>query len=264
MGKDTVAATKNKSMAGHTVIKIGGNEIDNPAFLEQLVTLVKGMHVPPVIVHGGGKEITDLQDRLGIKCEKIQGLRVTDAASLRVTEMILSGLVNKRLVKMLVMAGMNAIGISGVDAHLFQAEKLCIEGGDLGCVGTIVGVNTSIVEQLLFDGFLLVISPISLGQEGQVYNVNADAAAQALAEALKVGTLVFITDVPGVRIGGKFLDVLKITDIEKHIQSGEIAGGMIPKVRAAEHAVQKGVGSVVITNAQNFIDGKGTKIQEKI
>ncbi len=251
-------------MLGRTVIKIGGNEIDNPTFLEQLVTLVKGMPVPPLIVHGGGKEITDLQDQLGIKTEKIQGLRVTNAASLRATEMILSGLVNKRLVKMLVMAGLNAIGISGVDAHLFQAEKMHIEGGDLGFVGTITRVNTKMVEQLLLAGFLPIISPMSLGKDGQVYNVNADAAAQALAESIKVGTLVFITDVPGVRIGGTFLDVLDIVDIEKNIQSGEISGGMVPKVRAAEHAVQKGVGSVVITNAQNFIDGKGTKIQEKI
>ncbi len=250
-------------MAGHTVIKIGGNEIDNPIFLEQLVTLVKKMQVPPIIVHGGGKEITDLQDQLGIKCEKIQGLRVTNPASLRVTEMILSGLVNKRLVKMLVMAGVNAIGISGVDSHLFQAEKLCIEGGDLGCVGTIVGVNTGIVEALLTAGFQLVISPMSLGRDGQVYNVNADSAAQALAEALKIGTLVFITDVPGVKIGGNFLDVLNLSDIKKYIESGEISGGMIPKVQAAEHAVQKGVGSVVITNAQSFLAGKGTKIKNK-
>ncbi len=252
-----------KTMARHTVIKIGGNEIDNPAFLDQLVTLVKGMPVPPLIVHGGGKEITDLQDRLGIKAEKIQGLRVTDPASLKVTEMILSGLVNKRLVKMLVMAGMNAIGISGVDGRLLEAEKLCIEGGDLQCVGNIVGVNAQVVLDLLMGGFLLVISPISLGKDGQVYNVNADSAAQALAEALKVGTLVFITNVPGVKIDGKFVDMLEIADIEKHIQSGEISGGMIPKARAAEHAVRQGVGTVVITNAQNFIDGKGTKIQEK-
>jgi len=250
-------------MAGRTVIKIGGNEIDNPTFLEQLVLLVKGMSVPPLIVHGGGKEITDLLEKLGIKTEKIQGLRVTDAAGLRVTEMILSGLVNKRLVKMLVMAGLEAIGISGVDARLFQAEKLCIEGGDLGCVGTIIGVNTQMVEQLLIDGFLPVISPISIGKDGQVYNVNADSAAQALAEALKVEMLVFITDVPGVKIGGRFLDVLKTQEIEKNIQSGEISGGMIPKVRAALQAVQKGVGSVVITNAQNFIAGRGTKIQNK-
>lgn len=264
MGKAAAIGTKGTPMAGRMVIKIGGNEIDNPAFLEQLVSLVKGMSVPPILVHGGGKEITDMQDRLGIKSEKIQGLRVTNAASLRVTEMILSGLVNKRLVKMLVMAGLKPIGISGVDAHLFQAEKLCLEGGDLGCVGTIVSVNTRIVEDLLNAGFLLVISPISLGKDGQVYNVNADAAAQAIAEALKVGTLVFLTDVPGVRINSKVLDILEIADIDKYIQSGEISGGMIPKVRAAEHAVHKGVGSVVITNAQNFIDGKGTKIQEKL
>ncbi len=263
MAKNAKPSSAEISFAKHTVIKIGGNEIDNEAFLEQLVTLVKGMAVLPIIVHGGGKEITDLQEKLGIKCEKIQGLRVTDVASLKVTEMVLSGLVNKRLVKMLVMAGLKPIGISGVDAHLFKAEKLVYEGGDLGCVGTIVSVNTRVVEELLNAGFLPVISPMSLGTNGQVYNVNADSAAQALAEALKVGTLVFITDVPGVKIAGKFLDNLNTSDLAKHIESGEISGGMVPKVRAAEHAVQKGVGSVIITNAQSFLVGKGTKIQKK-
>ncbi|OLS15692.1 MAG: acetylglutamate kinase [Promethearchaeota archaeon CR_4] len=265
MGSSDKNAMKKISylMAGRAVIKIGGNEIDDFSFLEQFITLVKGMPVLPLIVHGGGKEITDLLSQLGIKSEKIQGLRVTDATGLRVTEMILSGLVNKRLVKMLVMADLEAIGISGVDARLFQAQKLCIEGGDLGCVGTIIGVNTHMVEQLLIEGFLPVISPISIGIDGQVYNVNADSAAQALAEALQVERLVFITDVPGVKIGGKFQEMLNTKDVEKNIQSGEIYGGMIPKVRAALQAVQKGVGSVVITNAQNFIAGKGTIIQNK-
>ena len=253
-----------KESKGRIVIKIGGNEIDNLPFLEHLITLVKGLPVPPIIVHGGGKEITDLQEKLGIKCKKIQGLRVTDEASLKITEMVLSGSVNKRLVKMFVMAGEKAIGISGVDGHLFKAEKLYMGGNDLGWVGTIVDVNTRMVEDLLQLGFLLVISPISLGNDGQVFNVNADAAAQAIAEALKVETLIFITDVPGVKIGGEILDILKITDIEKYIQSGEISGGMIPKVRASRHAIQQGVKTVIITNARNFLLGKGTKIRDNI
>jgi acetylglutamate kinase len=245
-----------KTMAGRTIIKIGGNEIDNPTFLEQLVTLIKDMPVPPIIIHG------DLQDQLGIKMEKIQGLRITDAKSLRVTEMVLSGLINKRLVKMLVMAGLKVIGLSGVDAHLFQAEKLSLDIGELGFVGTISKVNTQVIEELLLSGFMLVISPISLDLAGQVYNVNADSAAQALAENLKIGNLVFITDVPGVIIKGKVQDILSIREIDGYIQSNEIAGGMIPKVKAAIQAVQKGVGSVIITNAQNFIAGKGTKIKK--
>ncbi|HMF34468.1 MAG TPA: acetylglutamate kinase [Candidatus Lokiarchaeia archaeon] len=248
------------NLGDYTVIKIGGNEIDNPAFLEQLVEIVASMTPPPIIVHGGGKEVTELQEQLGINCERIEGLRVTDAHSLRVTEMVLSGLVNKRLVRMLVMAGMPAIGLSGVDAHLFQAEKLCIEAGDLGFVGKVVKVNAPALEKLVGAGFLPVISPMSLSEEGQVYNVNADAAAQALAEGLKVGKLIFITDVPGVRIAGEFRDVLAVDEIEPNIDSGEISGGMIPKVRAAVDAIQNGVGAVVITNAANFTTGTGTKI----
>lgn len=243
------------------IIKVGGNEIDDPVFLEQLTTLIKGMIFPPIIVHGGGKEVTDLQDRLGISAEIVQGLRVTDAAGLQVIEMVLSGLINKRLVRMLVMAGLKAIGISGVDAHLFQAKRLRLDHLDLGFVGSITAVNTQVIEQLLLSGFLPIISPVSLGGDGQVYNVNADSATQALAEALQVGTLVFITNVPGVRIGADYLQELKIQEVERYIQSGEITLGMIPKVRAAVAAVGKGVGSVIITNAQNFLAGKGTRIK---
>ncbi len=247
--------------SGRQVIKIGGHEIDDPLFLEQLVDLVRGLPVAPILVHGGGKEITEWQDRLGLKPVKIQGLRVTDADSLRLTEMILSGLVNKRLVRMMALAGIRAIGISGVDGHLCEAEKLRLPDADLGFVGTVSRVNTGFIVPLLDAGYLPVISPLSLGRDGQVYNVNADTVAQALAEALQVATLVFITDVPGVKIGGEVVDLLPIGDVDRHITSGEITGGMIPKVRAAVGAVQKGVGSVMITHARNFIEGKGTRIQ---
>jgi acetylglutamate kinase len=255
------AATDRGNRSDRTVIKIGGHEIDDPVFLERLTSLIKEMSPAPILVHGGGKEITDLQDRLGIHTHKIEGLRVTDAASLRVTEMVLSGLVNKRLVRMLVGVGLQAIGISGVDAHLFRAEKMrLLNDADLGFVGTITAVNIPFLEKLLFSGFLPVVSPLSLGDDGQVYNVNADSAAQALAEAMQAETLVFLTNVPGVKIEGACLEFLHLADIEKYIDQGEIMAGMIPKVRAARQAVERGVGSVVITNAPNFLMGKGTRI----
>jgi len=258
---ETVATDGTNTLSQRMVIKIGGNEIDDPDFLTRLTSLVGKMPLPPVLVHGGGKEITELQDRLGIRARKIEGLRVTDADSLRVTEMVLSGLVNKRLVRMMVQAGIQAIGISGVDAHLLQAEKISLpSGADLGFVGTITAVHVSFIKKLLLSGFLPIVSPLSLGKDGQVYNVNADSAAQALAEAMQAATLVFLTDVPGVRIGGECLEVLPLADIETYIEQGEITMGMIPKVRAARQAVEKGVGSVIITNASHFLMGKGTRI----
>ena len=184
------------------VIKVGGNEIDQEDFLAKLVAAVAGVRkgAAPIIVHGGGKEIACWQERLGLVPHFVEGLRVTDEESLAVAEMVLSGLVNKRLVAHLVAAGVPAVGLSGVDWGLIRVEKMMHPAGDLGQVGRIVKVRPNGLETLTRQGVVPVISPISLGLDGQTYNVNADHAALSVAAALGAESLVFVTNVPGVLI----------------------------------------------------------------
>jgi len=243
------------------VIKIGGGQVDDLHFLEGLVGVIRDMADRRIlIVHGGGKEIAIWQERLGLEPRFVEGLRVTDAQSLQVAEMVLSGLVNKRLVARMVAGGVPAVGLSGVDGGLIRVERMSYPAGELGFVGRVVEVNPASLEVLLEQGLLPVISPISLGLDGQTYNVNADHAAWAIARAVAAESLVFVSDVPGVLVEGSTLAHLDADQIEPLIHAEVIRGGMVPKVRSALAALAGGVPTVRITNLDGLRSGGGTVI----
>jgi acetylglutamate kinase len=238
------------------VLKIGGNEINNSAFLTELAQVVAMSADRPVIVHGGGREIDKLQMDLGIPYQVLSGLRVTNNAVLRVAEMVLNGLINKRLVAALVHAGVPALGLSGVDLGLLRVQKLIHPDGDLGWVGQVVDVNTDLLRALLAMGLVPVISPISLGQDGHIYNVNADHAASALATALDASALAFVTNVPGVLTDDGPARQLTVDQARELIRAGTISGGMVPKVQAALDALNQGVRAVKIVDLHGLkVDG---------
>jgi len=235
------------------VVKVGGNELDDSQFVQRFVAALARMRDPrPVLVHGGGKEIAVLQKQLGLQPVFVEGLRITDAESLGVVEMVLSGSVNKRLVAKLVSAGASAIGLSGVDLGLIRVEKMTHPAGDLGLVGAVREVNARALWGLLEMGMLPVISPISLGYDGQTYNVNADHASVGIARGLGARALVMVTNVPGVMAGGRVIERLGAAEAEALIADGTISGGMVPKVRSALEAVAAGVPVARITDIAGF------------
>lgn len=246
------------------VIKVGGNELDDPAFLDGLASAVRtiqGQGQSPVIVHGGGKTIAHYQEQLGLTPNFVEGLRVTDEASMDVAEMVLSGLANKRVVRTLVNAGIRAAGISGVDDGTIYVEKMWHPLGDLGRVGEIQDVDLHLLNVLLDAGIVPVISPISFGAlDGLSYNVNADHAATAVAAKLGAVRLIFVSNVPGILVAGRVARAVTAAQAEAWIEEGIISGGMIPKVRSALHAVQHGVAQAVITNLAGLQQGGGTAV----
>lgn len=246
------------------VIKVGGNELDDPAFLEGLSGAVRAVQAEghaPVIVHGGGKAIAHYQGKLGLEPRFIEGLRVTDEASLEVAEMVLSGLTNKRIVRALVNAGIRAAGFSGVDDGTVYVEKMWHPLGDLGRVGEIQDVDPHLILTLLDAGIVPVISPISFGAlDGLSYNVNADHAATAIAAKLGAIKLIFVSNVPGILVAGRVVRAVTADQAEQWIEEGIITGGMIPKVRSALHAVQGGVAQAVITNLAGVQESSGTGV----
>lgn len=249
-------------MDGLTLLKIGGAELQPGPILDQLIDALVPLAAAGglIVVHGGGSEIADLQRRLGLEPRFVEGLRVTDEESLRVAEMVLSGTVNKRLTARLVGRGVRAIGLSGVDGGLLCAEQMITPQGDLGRVGEITRVEVSCLSDLLDHGFVPVISPISLGSDGGAFNVNADHAALAIAGALRVAQMVFLTDVPGVMYNGTVLTRLRAEEARGMIADGHITGGMIPKVRSALEAIDRGVGAAWITNLAGLAAGSGTRV----
>jgi acetylglutamate kinase len=241
------------------VIKIGGGELTEEKNLERLSENISTMREPAVIVHGGGGAIADMQARLGLEVIKVDGLRVTDAETLDVSQMVLSGRVNKAIVAAFLSAGVDAAGISGVDGGLLCCKKKEHPHADLGYVGEIVEVRPAIIEALIARGLTPVVSPISLGVDGQVYNVNADEAAAALATALEAKMLSFISDVFAVFDRDQQpLSALTSSQTEILIQSGVIDGGMVPKVRAALQVIERGVPRARIVNLSGFSNGSGT------
>jgi acetylglutamate kinase len=244
------------------VLKIGGNEVDDETFLRGFVAAVVTLHrrAPLVIVHGGGKEIGDLHTRLGVAFETVEGLRVTPYDSLQLVKMVLGGVVNNRLTRWLVNAGLDAVGVSGIDAGLMRVEPLRPGGQDIGFVGRVVQVRVDVLRRWLAAGFLPVISPVSLGLDGHSYNVNADQAASAIACAAGAQRLIFVSNVPGVRIDGAVSPCLTVDEIARCVADGQIAGGMLPKVRAAVDAIHAGVGEAVITDLAGLRAGMGTAV----
>lgn len=249
------------------MIKVGGNELDDPAFLSGLAQAVRQLQEassePMLIVHGGGKAIAQLQGQLGLETVKIDGLRVTDAASMQVAEMVLSGQSNKLIVRALLAAGVTAVGLSGIDSGVLRCQKKAHPTADLGFVGEIVAVQPEILLMLAERGFTAVLSPISLGLDGHPYNVNADEAAAAVAQAIGAAMLNFVSNVPGVLHNGTVRPYLSVAEIEALIASGVITDGMIPKVRAACTAVQQGVAQTRIVNLAGLVGGGGTVIGER-
>ncbi len=239
------------------VLKIGGNEIDDPSFLGEFAHTIAALDESPVIVHGGGKEIADLQVRMGLTPQFVEGLRVTDEASLAIAEMVLSGRVNKRIVAALLQAGADAVGVSGVDFGLVRVEKMQHPAGDLGRVGRVVSVRGDVLRDFVERHIIPVISPISLGPEGS-YNVNADSVACAVASALNADAVVFVTNVAGVIRDDRVIPSLTRREAEALIKSQVIRGGMVPKVRAALEAIANGACACRITNLEGLTNQSGT------
>jgi acetylglutamate kinase len=244
------------------VLKIGGNQVEDEAFLAGFVAAVKGLlsEHAVVVVHGGGKEIADLHAQLGVGFETINGLRATSEESLRLVEMVLSGTVNTRLVRWLVNGGVDAAGLSGVDMGLVRVRPLSVNGRSLGRVGEVHHVNGEALLQLLGLGLTPVISPVSLGEDGLAYNVNADHVAAGVARAVGATRLVFVSNVPGVQVMGRTMRALSLAQIDGLIAEGHITGGMIPKVRSATDAVASGVHQAVITDLAGLARGEGTAV----
>ena len=250
------------SMGDKLVVKIGGNELDDEAFIEALTAALVNLNAssatPTVIVHGGGKEIAMLQQVMGLETRFVDGLRVTDEASLAVAMQVLCGVVNKRLVSALTLAGLDALGMSGVDRGVVRAEKLIHREGDLGRVGVPVSVRGEVLEGLLDEGVLPVLAPICLGPDGP-YNVNADQVASAVAAELEA-TLLLVTDVPGVLVDGEVVETLPQAQAESLIESGVINGGMQPKVQSALAALAAGVPAARILDLNQLGSNGGTRL----
>jgi acetylglutamate kinase len=250
------------------VLKLSGHELDDLAYLGRFATAVANLHQQEavVIVHGGGKTISTMQARLGLAEVKIDGLRVTDPESLLLTEMVLSGYVNKLIVRALQQAGVNALGLSGADGHLLLAQKKVSDKGDLGAVGEIVAVNAALLQKVLGLGFVPVISPVSVAVEQplQAYNVNGDEAATAVAQALSADQLDFISNVAGVwrDLTGAVFPTLTAEEVERYTAVGLISGGMIPKVQAALEAIAQGVKQARIVDLPHLLEGGTLFVRE--
>jgi acetylglutamate kinase len=243
-----------------TVVKVGGNELDEPAFLDGLSAAVAGFSGPLVLVHGGGKEITAALGHYGVHSEFIGGLRVTSPEAMAIMQMVVCGTINKRVVGRLVAEGVRAIGLSGVDLTLLGCEPQRPGGVDLGRVGLITRVDAGAIQSMLGLGWLPVFAPVARGDDdGLSYNVNADQMAQAIAGAFAGAELLFVSNVPGVILGGQVAAQLSRDDVAAAIASGEISGGMIPKVQAALASLDAGAASARITNLAGFSGGGGTR-----
>jgi acetylglutamate kinase len=242
-----------------TVVKVGGNELDDPAFLAGLCRAVAGWSGPLVLIHGGGKEITAAMELHGLPVEFAGGLRITSPEALEVMQAVVRGTVNARVVRTLVNAGAPALGLTGLDLGLLRCEPHRPDGLDLGRVGAVTEVHTAALTAMLAQGWLPVFAPLALGKaDGLAYNVNADMVAQAIAAALSAAELVFVSNVPGVILDDQVAPRLSAAEVEAAIASGAISGGMIPKVRAALGALAAGARSVRICNLAGFAGG-GTR-----
>jgi acetylglutamate kinase len=235
------------------VVKIGGAALADPTWLSAFAQAAASARSPLVIVHGGGPDITALSDRLGIEVSWHEGRRVTGAEALDAAAMVLNGRVNRNIVAALQAAGVDALGLSGVDGALLRADL--IENGALGRVGRVTSVRVELLHRLLAAGHTVVISPISLAADGDALNVNADDAAAAVAAALHATELIFLTDVPGVRDAAgirQWLDAGEATDL---VRTGVACGGMGVKLSAGVIALGSGVPAVRIGDTSVLFDG---------
>ena len=275
MKRDWIATARTLSEAlpylqrydGATVVvKFGGHAMGDDAAMADFardIVLMKQCGLNPVVVHGGGPQINEMLDRLGIISEFVDGKRVTDEKTVEVVEMVLAGRINKRIVQAINMQGGRAVGLSGKDADLIVCEKALkwvkdpesnIEKVlDLGFVGQPVEVNPDVLRMFIEGDFIPVVAPVGVGRDGETYNINGDTAAGAVAGAMKADRLLLLTDVQGVKDAeGDVITNLTARHVGELTESGVIAGGMIPKTETALDAIRQGVGAVVI------MDGRAT------
>ena len=233
------------------VVKYGGHAMEDEGLKDsfaQDVALMKYVGMNPVIVHGGGPQIDTALKQTGVEPRFVRGLRVTDAATMDIVEMVLVGKINKQIVTLLNRHGGNAVGLSGKDGELVVARKHRAKA-DLGFVGEVVGVNARVIESL--QGFIPVIAPVAADDEGVSYNINADVVAGKVAEALRAEKLILLTDVEGVKSrDGTLVDTLPADVAAEMIRDGTIEGGMIPKVECCLEAIRGGV------RQAHIIDGR--------
>ncbi len=246
------------------VVKFGGNAMVDDALKQSFardIVLMKLVGFNPVVVHGGGPQIGKLLERIGKQTEFVQGMRVTDAETMDVVEMVLGGLVNKEIVSLINSQGGRAVGLTGKDGGMIRARRLKLshqevehqppEIIDIGHVGEVERIDPSVVDMLDHGAFIPVIAPIGVGEDGLSYNINADLVAGKIAEVLGAEKLMLLTNTPGVLSkGGELLTGLNPGRVDELIQDGTIAGGMLPKIRCALDAVAGGV------NAAHIIDGR--------
>jgi acetylglutamate kinase len=243
------------------VVKYGGNAMTDASLQKSFahdVVLLKLVGMNPVVVHGGGPQIESVLGRLGKKGEFVQGMRVTDAETMDVVEMVLGGTVNKEIVTRINQAGGKAVGLTGKDGAFIRAKKLLVasearpdEKLDIGQVGEVDSIDPDVISSLEDGGFIPVVAPIGIGKHGESYNINADLVAGKLAEVLKAEKLVLLTNTPGVLDrNGKLLTGLTPKRIDELAAEGTLSGGMLPKIASALDAARGGVKSV------HIIDGR--------
>lgn len=250
--------------AGKTiVVKYGGNAMTDPelesSFARDIV-LLKTVGINPVVVHGGGPQVDNLLKQLGRESDRIDGMRVTDAPTMEVVEMVLGASVNGSIVNLINQHGGRAIGLTGKDGNLIRARKMMLDKKDaagqayqvdLGLVGEVVGIKTDVLDLFFKSDFIPVIAPLGVDEDGNTYNINADLVAGKVAEALKAEKLILLTNIPGVMDADKnVLTGLTTQQVDDLIETGVIYGGMIPKVECALDAVKGGV------HTAHIIDGR--------
>lgn len=247
-----------KEFNGKTVvIKYGGSamvdEKIKASVIEDIV-LMKLVGFKPVVVHGGGKEINTMLDKVGIESKFHNGLRITEEDTMEVVEMVLAGKVNKSVVQLIQNHDIGAVGITGKDGKTLKVKKKVVEGADIGFVGEITEVDTKLIHSLLENDFVPVIAPIGTDENGDTYNINADYAASAIAGALDAEKLIFLTDVEGVlrdfEDKDSLISQISINDVDVFIKQGVITGGMIPKVECCVEGIHLGVKNVHILDGR--------------
>jgi acetylglutamate kinase len=250
-----------QKLSGKTVvIKYGGNAMINEELKNSVmedITLLKYIGLNPVVVHGGGPDITKALEKFDIKSNFINGLRVTDSATMEVAQMVLVGKTNKEIVSMLNQKGGKAIGLCGIDGNLIECEKhmTVVDGEhkDIGYVGKITKINSKVIELIAKDEYIPVIAPIGIGKDGKSYNINADTVAGKIAAALKAEKLILLTDVEGVKTSkdsDRIISALTAKEVHDLIDKKVINGGMIPKVLGCLDALEKGVGRTHILDGR--------------
>lgn len=298
MTPDTVAATSTvadiliealpyiRKFSGMTVVvKYGGHAMVDEQLKTDFardITLLKFIGLNPVVVHGGGPQINQVLEQMGIRSQFVRGMRLTDGPTMDVVEMVLGGKVNKGIVAQINQQGGKAVGLSGKDGHLIEAKKMQIvhqadQGSppeiiDPGLVGEVTRINPGIIHTLSAQGFIPIIAPVGAGAQGETFNINADLVASHIATALSAGRLILMTDVNGVMdADGRLISSVDAATIGRMIADGSISGGMIPKIECALFAIKNGVEKVPIINGRRrhaillelFTDrGIGTEVTE--